>query len=524
MNFEIQELRREVDRLAESHLKAQQEEIRKAQQVLAEMQNAKQIEQLRDELTELRRQQAEKRETPAPVAPPAEPMTNAAVEPPLVPAQNRLIEITREADGQHLTVRLRDASLAAAINELAVEAGWNVVTGPELSGVVTAVLRNVTAEQAMSSILKVHGCQLRQSGDQVVIERIPAPAATPADPEPPSPAPPMTQLFRLQYLSPQEALPLVRPLLTPGVGQAACAPARSESPEAARSGQPDLLLVKDRAEAMAEIAQLLAQLDVPPAQVDIEATILQVERTGRAAQGVHRALSDWFRAQRSSDFVCPQCGKIHPANPLGPQCSSPEPAWSEACDGWELAQFSGSGDSLVQTIKQIASSEVIATPRIRVVNRQYAEVGLHDLVGRRDATQIQTGGVTLVNTGAMLAVRPHVLDSGQIRLEIGSGSASATAPRRGVDREVGARVTTDVLVHDGCTVVIAGLHAQQTLQGVEPASWTGRLLKNKAGKSKTVEYELVVLVTPRIVNDAAMSPASGVAESSQEIPLPPVDQ
>lgn len=493
---EILELRREVDRLSESHLRDQKEEIQKAQQILVEMQTAKQIDLLRDQIGLLREQQAETHRVAIeaaskPAAPAVAPPLPPPPPPPAVPAKEEAgpllpkpIEIEPAAEKGRYTIRLRHAPLNVALNEVATLAGWNVVTGPEFSGEVTATLTDVAPEEAIDAILRVHGWRVRREGKFLLIERSsaaasPDAAAPAAVPDPNAATGELrTQVFQLHHVPAPAVLPHLQPLLTPQVGQASSLTFNLEGTSQVAQTGHDRVIVRDNPAALEKISGLVSQLDLPPRQIELETVILQIERPGRSGGTLKESLAAYIDSQAQGDLPCPRCGRRHRvAAAVDPACVLPKPEWTTAGGaGWEFAQLRGAQEEFLTTVKKIARAEVVARPRIRIANQQPAEIGMTGLVGQRSETVIQTAGVQLVNAGPLLSVRPHLLDSGEVRLHIDS---------RG-ELESGT-AGTDIVVQKDCSLVIAGLQAEQTLP---PAN---------GFRGRVVHYEIVVLLTPRAV-------------------------
>lgn len=493
-NPEILELRREVDRLSESHLRDQKVEIQKAQQILVEMQTAKQIDLLRDQIGLLREQQAETHRVAVEAAskPPAPAMAPPLPPPPAaVPAKDEAgpllpkpIEIEPAGEKGRYTIRLRHAPLNVALNEVATLAGWNVVTGPEFSGEVTATLTDVAPEEAIDAILRVHGWRVRREGKFLLIERsssstAPDAAAPAAVPDPSAASGGLrTQVFQLHHVPAPVVLPHLQPLLTPQVGQASSLTFNLEGTSQVAQTGHDRVIVRDNPATLEKISGLVSQLDLPPRQIELETVILQIERPGRNGGTLKESLAAYIDSQAQGDLPCPRCGRRHHVTAaVDPACVLPKPEWTTAGGaGWEFAQLRGAQDEFLTTVKKIARAEVVARPRIRIANQQPAEIGMTGLVGQRSATVIQTAGVQLVNAGPLLSVRPHLLDSGEVRLHIDS---------RG-ELENGT-AGTDIVVQKDCSLVIAGLQAEQTLP---PAN---------GFRGRVVHYEIVVLLTPRAV-------------------------
>lgn len=166
---ELMELRGQVNELSRTQLESQLTEIRHAEQLLTQHQNSREIAALERDISDLKAQIAKPRETPEVVeesapAMPAEPVTTGpAVEPPL--------RVTAVAEHpERFDIEARDVPLTEILATLGQQAGWNIITGPNVDGNVTCHLRNVEPEPALRQLLKVRGWQIRIDGEFAVVE------------------------------------------------------------------------------------------------------------------------------------------------------------------------------------------------------------------------------------------------------------------------------------------------------------------------------------------------------------------
>jgi type II secretory pathway component GspD/PulD (secretin) len=103
--------------------------------------------------------------------------------------------------------------------------------------------------------------------------------------------------------------------------------------------------------------------------------------------------------------------------------------------------------------------------------------------------------------GTQLRLRPFVAPDGMIRMEIHPERSSGTLVN-GVPQTRTSEVTTNVIVPNGSTIVIAGLMEEQEVVAEDGIPllcrlpWIGALFRHRS--VTTVKKELIVLLTPRI--------------------------
>ena len=117
-------------------------------------------------------------------------------------------------------------------------------------------------------------------------------------------------------------------------------------------------------------------------------------------------------------------------------------------------------------------TKVLAAPRIMVLNKQPAEVHLGDQLGYETSTVSQTSTtqtVQFMNVGTQLRLRPFVSSDGVIRMEVHPERSTGQLDANGIPQTNTSEVTTNIMVHDGTTIVIGGLmdtEIDKTVQGI----------------------------------------------------------
>lgn len=171
-------------------------------------------------------------------------------------------------------------------------------------------------------------------------------------------------------------------------------------------------------------------------------------------------------------------------------------------------------DVVINYLKTLGKSKIIASPSLAVVNNQEAKVH----IGERRAyitTTTTTGTstttvaeeVTYVDIGVRLSVIPMINDDGYITIkvkpEISSVIGTVTSSSNNVVPIIDTNsAETTVIAKDGSTIIIGGLGREEKIESSEQVPFLGSIpflgffFRNK---TQTVEHtELVIMLTPII--------------------------
>jgi type IV pilus assembly protein PilQ len=177
--------------------------------------------------------------------------------------------------------------------------------------------------------------------------------------------------------------------------------------------------------------------------------------------------------------------------------------------GMKFGYLDGNISVFLQALESIADTNVLATPRLTVLNKHRAEILIGEKQGYVSTTVTETSttqAVDFLETGTQLRLRPFISRDGLIRMEIHPEVSDGTVVVTGnftLPQKTVKEVTSNIMVRDGCTVVIGGLIKEQldTTTTAVPVlgsmPWVGPLFRNKT--ERTQREELIVLITPRIM-------------------------
>ena len=263
---------------------------------------------------------------------------------------------------------------------------------------------------------------------------------------------------------------------------------------------------------------------MPPAQVAIEAVILRVALNDSTSLGVNFALLDKHGRGLAvagagaalagatgipGTAAATAGGAAGAAGAAGQAAAAFGTAFTDAAEsGLRVGTVRGEVSSFVEALERFGTVSAVATPSVRVLNKQRGEVIIGQRLGYR--TQSFNGTQTIqsvqfIDAGTKLVLRPFVAPDGLIRLEIHPELSTGTIDASGVPQLNTTEVTTNVMARDGQTVLIAGLIDEAVTEdsvgipGLGSLPWVGGAFRQRT--ERISRSELVVLLTPRIVRE-----------------------
>jgi len=397
-------------------------------------------------------------------------------------------------DGR-LTIQIQNQDIHDVLDFLSEQGNLNILAGKSVQGKVTASMTGVDIDSALSAILKSTGYVTRREGKFIFV-------GTPEefDTLEQSLDRIATRVYRPNYVPASELQTLIQPILTPKFGTISVStPAKSGIPNEETSAEGnafaggEVVLVRDYEAVLAQVDQLVSEIDVRPPQVAIEAMILSVKLNDENRFGVN------FQLLRDKHNIKFGLGK--PAENLAKVTFD--------SGGLKFGFLDSNLGVFLDALETVGDTNVIATPRLMVLNKHRAEILIGEQKGYISTTVTETSStqtVEFLDVGAQLRLRPFISSDGLIRMEVhpelSSGDVKVEQSLTLPSKEV-TQVTTNIMVRDGCTVVIGGLMKDQLTDSIDEIPVLGALplvgpiFRNK---KETIERrEVMVLITPHIV-------------------------
>ena len=300
------------------------------------------------------------------------------------------------------------------------------------------------------------------------------------------------------------------------------------------------IIVTDVRENIDAIRQLVAILDQPEPQVEIEARIVVASRNFSRDIGVQ--LSGLVLGARGSgaqggtlprpgtDGLAPGPG-LPLNNPNGSLISSiPNTVIGLTTGIFGTAQI----NMLISAGEQKGQAKLIATPRVTALNNRKAKIESKTQIPIQTIQPSQGGGDTIVTTTYIdvplkLEITPQITDVGTVVLDVLAENSSAGITVGSAPPPISSQVMeAQVTVPDGGTTVVGGVlfdderESLDRTPGLSKIPIFGNLFKRKGVSRNT--NEILFFITPRIYRPdyAPTAGSSGVKSSAtimQPVPL-----
>lgn len=499
-----------------------------------------------------------------------------AVVPPASDAENE--DPAAAYTGTLVSYSFQDIEVRYVLQLLAAENDFNLVAGDAITGTITIELEDVPWDQALNLVLQSNNLDKRIVGNVLYV----APAdeiaaqeqqAIEASRQAAALAPLHTEFVQVNYADAANILMLLTGSAE-GSSEGGAAPEEGTVDQAGSGNssagilsprgsatvdeRTNIIIVRDVAEKLQEVRELLSRLDVPVRQVLIEARIVNVTtdfgrdlgiRWGGAGRMENR---DGFRYGGSQSATLEQQNnRVEEAIAIQEAFAAGEAARLEALEAGTDPSLIGaivasaiasvpipvgtttfpdalavdlgvqdpdasslsigftSNSGLIElelsALESSGNGEVIARPKITTQDK----VTAHIESGVRIPYQAQAGGTAggstteFVDAVLSLEVTPQITPDGRIVMQLDIHQDSVAASGGNVPAINTNALNTSVLVRDGDTIVLGGVFREETttIETKTPilgdVPYLGRLFKRTNNDNRRTE--LLIFITPRII-------------------------
>jgi type IV pilus assembly protein PilQ len=423
--------------------------------------------------------------------------------------------------GEKLSLNFQNIEVRAVLQLLADFTGLNLVTSDTVTGNLTLRLKNVPWDQAMDIILKTKGLGMRQNGNVLMV----APAAEIAAREKQELEaknqleqlePLYTEIIEIKFAKAAE----LETLLT-STGSTSAAGTGSNRGRGFLSSRGTItiddrtnsLLIRDTAENLVDIRQVIEELDKPVRQVLIESRIVIANNDFNKALGVR------FGASTQNDSKLGQAvasGSLNGTTQIingetleqvdrlnvDLPVNNPSGTIGLALSKLPLGMLLELELSAMQAEGQ---GEIISSPRVITSNQKQATIQQGTEIPYQEASSSGATSVSFKEAVLELDVTPQITPDDRIVMDLVVSQDQVGSIFNGVPSIDTRSVETQVLVDNGETVVLGGIYEQTKTDSVERVPffgdlpYVGFLFKNTAKTDQ--KRELLVFVTPKIVKE-----------------------
>jgi len=465
-----------------------------------------------------------------PQAPPAQnpPQAPPAQNPPTAP-QPQVYSSDVPGTGQKLytghpiNFDFEDADLRAVLRVFSAESGLNMIIDPAVQGRVNVLLNDVPWDQALDQILRSNKLGYTVEGNIIRIAPLTVLADEQAQQQKLVEAKALAgelrvQTFPLSYAKADALGPLLVKSALSSRGQIQF------------DVRTNTLILMDLPDRLQMAQSLIATLDKPQPQVEVEARVVQTNRDFARAVGIQWGFNGRVNSTigNTTGLAFPNNGSLGgrvgaqgagqggtqgPNDPRGGTAGDntattvnlPVPGATSAI-GLALGSINGAFnlDVALTALESTGKGRVLSEPRLATQNNQTAVV--------RQGVQIpvqtvanNTVSTTFVNADLSLTVTPQITAANTVIMNIVLTNASPDFSKsvNGTPPINSQSATTTVQVNDGATTVIGGIFVSQEQSNNDRTPYLYRvpILKWLFQRNALTDSsrELLIFITPRIM-------------------------
>ena len=435
--------------------------------------------------------------------------------------------------GERVSLSFQSVDIRSLLQIIADVAGTNMVVSDSVSGEIAMRLQNVPWDQALDIILRTKGLGLRQQGNVMLVAPLEELALREkveleSQKQNADLAPLRSEIIQVNYAKATDIAKLLK--------------ASNNSLLSARAAvtvdeRTNTLIILETRDKLAELRQLIGQLDIPVRQVLIESRIVIARddygkqlgaRFGLTAVGTRNGnllattgtSGDGRQAtipNRSGNETVSGTGSMvdsfianNRTGPVGIPASADRynvnlPTAAANAGGIALAIL-GSGylvDLELSALQTEGRGEVISNPRVITANGKQAYVEQGTEIPYREASSSGAATVSFKKAVLGLTVTPQITPDNRILMDLAVTNDTIGQVFDGIPTLDIRRVNTQVLVKTGETVVLGGVFEQAAQRDSSKVPLLGDLplLGNffRNDIKSNSKRELLIFVTPKLL-------------------------
>ncbi len=470
--------------------------------------------------------------TPAPEAPVVEALSAPGV-----------VAVSGHVTGDDtISLDFKDADIGSVLRVLSMKSNVNIVTGPEVKGLVTVRLDNVPWEKALEVILRTYNYVFERDGNIIRVSSRDQMKLEPVE----------TKTFILNYSTAKEVQVSITDML-------------SERGKVKPSERTNMLVVTDIPTNLYRIGEVIKRLDKRTEQAFIDSKIIKTDVSNTEKLGIKwnpqvsvsgsaRPTTAPFATSTSAANGGESIGKsISQFFPVidttnGPNLNDPrafpyiQTVLNDPQPGFTYGTLDFSKfTAILNMLESRVNTKVVSNPRIVVLNNQTAriqvgkEIPIPTFERNEQTGSMVISGFSYRDTGVVLNVTPHINSEDEILVDLKPEISSV-----GLNQDFGVgqiqaptfettKASTQLLIQSGQTIAIGGLLTDQTGIQEDKVPYlgdlplVGKLFRSKNPSSATVpsteKIETLFFVTVTTVDTQGQpvgSKVDGKNDQSQD--------
>lgn len=393
-----------------------------------------------------------------------------------LPTEKKMVERT-------VSLEVKDADIIDVLRILSRLGNINIITSPEVKGIITMRFENVPFSVAFSAILRTVECNAVEISEGVIMVK---PFKKDVEGEL------HTRIYNLNYVEAKDLKKVVDKFLSP---KGRSEEVEKKVSEGGGTKRGSYLIVSDIPERLAEIDKVIADIDRPVPQISIEAKFIETSISSDKIYGI-----DWS-IRAAATATIPKVGKEIAIPIMFKHLIIGKLSFTQMSAALEFLQSEG-------------KAKLLANPHTITMDNQKAQV---EMVTRVPLLEVRVDPETRERVftwrerpiGIALAVTPHLTADGYITMEIEPRVEAIVGWRTVAEQEVPIIATreakTQVAAKDGEVIVIGGLKREQETKTetkvpiLSSIPILGKLFTRTSIKKE--ENELLIFIIPRVIKN-----------------------
>lgn len=401
----------------------------------------------------------------------------------------------RQYTGAPADFDFQGADLRMVLRSFAELGGLNLVIDPGVTGTVDIKLTQVPWDQALEVILKT--AKLGYIVEGTVVRVVPLSVLTTeedarqklVDAQAPSAA--TVRTFPLNYAQAADLDPLLK------------AAVLSKHGDTRFDARTNTMIIRDLPEYLDAAAALIAVLDRPEPQVEIEARVVQTNTDTARELGVQ-----WGGTGRVAPELGNTPGLSFPNTGTGALGVNLPVAAATSVASLSLSSITGALnlDVALTALERTGDVRILSRPRVTTQNNKQAEMTQGVQIPIQTVAN-NTVTVTFKDAALKLLVTPRITAADTVIMDVELEKAQPGTVYNGIPSIDTQRAKTSVQVADGATTVLGGIYetreqsTQERTPGLHRVPLLGWLFKRDTALDET--RELLIFITPRILRSGS---------------------
>jgi type IV pilus assembly protein PilQ len=399
---------------------------------------------------------------------------------------------------------VNNAKITSVCKQLSAFSGVDIIVNDKVKGTVSISVSKKTWREILEIVCRVNNLSISNEGSYIYILSNDQLTKNASNVQAAQDLGPLKRgVIRIKHASAAEIEQSVQSLLS----------SRGKVTVVAHT---NALIIYDTEENIRQIEQMITQLDIETAQISISCKIIEVASGVIQNLGIHWGYTDRRIGTEVQHLPRPGTDdNDKPSSTIG----------TIATDAIEKITYGIiNGKDLSAALEYLYGEnkgEIVAQPQITTIDNKEAKIFMGQQLPVKYLDEAGNTVVKMINAGTELIVKPHISGEGRVLLELSPKKESYTTQADGTPVINQQSASTNVVVNNGETVVIAGLTSNEFVSSergipvLKDIPLIGNLFK-KTEKSRQ-KKDLIIFVTPYIIN-------SGLTTAAAKAPADPIKE